>query len=130
MKLQDRVAQAAFRGRCHYVDLAGLIFVKDRMLLHNSIITDQNLSFVVSAGWLPGLTEFLPLYAHTRAKAQMETIEFLALYFGDSGEWSAAAYQDMAWFLRQFGLRSPSYFCKGERVRAKLRIGMWHSFKR
>ena len=32
--LQDRVAQAAFRSRSHYVDLAGLTLVKERMLPH------------------------------------------------------------------------------------------------
>jgi short subunit dehydrogenase-like uncharacterized protein len=28
MVLQDRVAQAAFRGRCHYIDAAGMSLVK------------------------------------------------------------------------------------------------------
>lgn len=32
MLVQDRVAQAALRSRSHYVDAAGLIFVKERML--------------------------------------------------------------------------------------------------
>ena len=35
MVLQDRVAQAAFRRRCHYIDVAGLTFVKERMLRHS-----------------------------------------------------------------------------------------------
>src|SRR5271166_5712399 len=34
MALQDRVAQSACRTRCHYVDLAGLSFVKEGMLDH------------------------------------------------------------------------------------------------
>jgi hypothetical protein len=120
MLLQDRVAQAAFQARCHYLDLAGLAFVKDRMLPHNQEIVDRGLSFIVSAGWLPGLSEFLPVYAHTRARAQMDTIESMAVYFGDSGEWSSAAFQDMAWHLHHFGFQSPAYFCKGERVRARM----------
>jgi hypothetical protein len=121
MGLQDRVAQAAFRGRCHYLDLASLSFVKDRMFPHNQELVDLRLSFVVSAGWLPGMTEFLPVYAHTRAQAHLDPIESVSVYFGDSGEWSITAYQDMAWHLHHFGLRSPGYFCKGERVRAPMR---------
>jgi len=31
MVLQDRVAQAAFRRRCHYIDPAGMTFVVERM---------------------------------------------------------------------------------------------------
>ena len=46
----------------------------------------------------------------------MDTIESLTFYFGDSGEWSTAAFQDMAWFLRRMGPRRPGYFRKGEPV--------------
>jgi hypothetical protein len=121
MRLQDWVAQAALRSRCHYVDLAGLSLVQERLLPHAPEITARGLSFVVSAGWLPGLTELLPVYAHARARARMDVVESLAVYFGDSGEWSTAAYQDMTWFLRRVGLRRPGYFRKGERVPVKMR---------
>jgi hypothetical protein len=53
----------------------------------------------------------------------MDSIESLAVYFGDAGEWSTAAYQDMAWFLRRFGLRRPGYFRKGVRVPVKMHQG-------
>ena len=73
MELQDRLAQAAWRARCHYLDLAGLSYVKDRMLSHQHAIADEGLSFVISAGWLPGLSEILPAYAHSRAQSEMDT---------------------------------------------------------
>ena len=118
--LQDRAAQAAFRRRCHYVDAAGMSLVKERLLRHQKEIEDLGLSFVVSAGWNPGLTELLPVYADARARAQMDTIESLKVYFGDSGEWSASALRDAVWFVRETGLRSPGYFRKGKWTRAKL----------
>ncbi len=120
MALKDRVAQSAFRSRCHYVDIAGLSFVKEGMLAHSREIANGGLSFVVSAGWQPGITEFLPIYAHAQAQTKMETIESLKVYFGDSGDWSAAAYQDIAWYLRRNGLGNPGFFRKGERVRVKM----------
>jgi hypothetical protein len=123
MRLEDRVAQAALRNRCHYVDLAGLLLVKERLLPHSREITDLGLSFVISAGWLPGLTELLPVFAHARARACMDAIESLTVYFGDSGDWSLAAFQDMASFLRRFGLRRPGYFRKGERAVVKMQQG-------
>jgi hypothetical protein len=119
IRLQDRVAQAAFRMRCHYIDAAGMSLVKERMLSHNSEIEDLGLSFVVSAGWMPGLSELVPVYADAQARAKMDTIESLTVYFGDSGEWSANALRDGVWFIHQTGLRGAGYFRKGEWIRAK-----------
>src|SRR5262249_58972422 len=81
----------------------GLSMVKERLRPHSQEIAQLGLSFVVSAGWLPGLTELLPVYAHERAIPSMDTIESVPVYIGDSREWSPAAFQDMAWFLRQGG---------------------------
>jgi hypothetical protein len=120
MQLQDRVAQAAFRRRCHYIDAAGMSMVKERMLPHSREIEDLGLSFVVSAGWMPGLSELVPVYANAQARAKMDTIESLTVYFGDSGEWSTNALRDGFWYIRQAGLRSPGYFRKGEWTRAKM----------
>ncbi len=120
MVLQDRVAQAAFRKRCHYIDVAGLTFVKEGMLPHSGEIAEQGLRFVVSAGWMPGISEVVPAYANAQARARMDAIDSLTVYFGDSGEWSANALRDGVWYLRQLGLRSPGYFHKGEWSRAKM----------
>ena len=67
MLLQDRVAQTAFRQHCHYVDAAGMGVVKERLLPHNPEIAALGLSFVISVGWTPGLTELLPVYGYARA---------------------------------------------------------------
>jgi saccharopine dehydrogenase (NAD+, L-lysine-forming) len=120
MELQDRVAQAAFRARSHYIDPAGMSVVKERMLAHRREIEGLGLSFVVSAGWNPGLSEILPVYACALAKSKMEAIESLTVYCGDSGEWSSNALRDGVWYIRETGLRSPGYFRKGEWTRAKM----------
>lgn len=120
MVLQDRVAQAAFRSRCHYIDAAGMSLVKERMLPHRREIEDRGLSFVVSAGWNPGLSELLPVYADANARAKMDTIESLTVYQADSGEWSANALRDAVWYVRKSGLQSPGYFRKGEWIHAKM----------
>lgn len=120
MELRDRVAQAAFLRRCHYIDAAGMSFVRERMLPHSREIEDLGLSFVVSAGWMPGISELLPVYADAKVGAKMDTIESLAVYFGDSGEWSTNALRDGFWYIRRSGLRTPGYFRKGEWTRAKM----------
>jgi saccharopine dehydrogenase (NAD+, L-lysine forming) len=120
MQLQDCVAQAAFRRRCHYIDAAGMSLVKERMLSHSREIEDLGLSFVVSAGWMPGISEILPVYADAMARTKMDSIESLSVFFGDSGEWSINALRDGVRFIRQTGLRGPGYFRKGEWTRAKM----------
>jgi saccharopine dehydrogenase-like protein len=119
MALQDRVAQAAFRSRCHYIDAADLRLVKDKMLPHTREMEDLGLSFVISAGWMPGLSELLPAYAEKQARTCMATIESLSVFFGDSGEWSVSALRDAAWFLHHTGLHRAGFFHKGEWTFAK-----------
>lgn len=83
-------------------------------------IAELGLSFVVSAGWMPGLTELLPIYAHRLAKSRMDSVESLSVYFSDSGEWSDNALRDGAWYLRQAGLSKPGFFRKGDWVHASM----------
>ncbi|HXZ42281.1 MAG TPA: saccharopine dehydrogenase NADP-binding domain-containing protein, partial [Terriglobales bacterium] len=120
IELQDRVAQSAFQAQCSYVDPAGMSFVKERMLPRHREIADLGLSFVVSAGWMPGITELLPAYAHAQATSGMDSIESVSVYFSDSGEWSANALRDGVSYIRQVGLSKPGYFRKGEWVPASM----------
>jgi len=102
------------------VDVAGLTFVKERMLPHAREVTDLGLSFVVSAGWMPGISELVAVYANAQARSKMDMIESLTVYFSDSGEWSANALRDGVWYIHQVGLRSPGYFHRGESRRTKM----------
>jgi hypothetical protein len=113
MRLQDRVAQAAFRGHCHYVDPAGMTFVVERMRHKSQEIADLGFCFVVSAGWMPGISEVVALYAHAQALRQMDAVDSLAVYYGDAGEWSVNALRDAVWYIRKLGIHSPGYFHKG-----------------
>jgi saccharopine dehydrogenase-like NADP-dependent oxidoreductase len=99
--LQDRAAQAAFRARCHYIDAAGMSLVKERILPKRQEIEKLGLSFIVSAGWNPGLSEVVPVYANAQARAKMDTIESLTVYQADSGEWSTSALRDAVWYVRK-----------------------------
>jgi Saccharopine dehydrogenase NADP binding domain len=121
--LQDRVAQAAWSRRCNYVDIAGLSIVRGRMSPHHDEMERAGLACVVSAGWLPGLTELTTVYAHARARAAMGEIESVTAFFGDSGEWSENAMRDIAWHMRRSGLPKAECFRKGERMRTSMKEG-------
>jgi saccharopine dehydrogenase (NAD+, L-lysine forming) len=119
-ELQDLVARAALRARSHYVDVAGLTFVRERMIPHHSQAAEAGLSCVVSAGWFPGMSELLPAYALAVARTSMDVVQSVTIHFGDSGEWSNSALRDAVWYLRNFGRRRPSYLRNGKWVRARL----------
>jgi hypothetical protein len=114
------VAQAALRTRSHYVDVAGLTLVRESMMPHDHELSLLGLACVVSAGWLPGMTELLPAYSLAMSKTRMDAIDSVTIHSGDSGEWSNSAMRDIVWYLRKFGRRRPRYIRKGEWVRAKL----------
>ncbi|HEY6387911.1 MAG TPA: saccharopine dehydrogenase NADP-binding domain-containing protein [Candidatus Acidoferrum sp.] len=119
-ELRDMAAQAAFRTRSHYVDVAGLTLVPEAMMPHDQEFSDLGLACVMSAGWLPGMTELLPAYSLAMSKTRMDEVRSFTTYFGDSGEWSNSAMRDIVWYLRKFGRRRPKYIRNGEWVRAKL----------
>lgn len=119
-ELQNLVAQTALRTRSHYVDVAGLTVVREGMMPHDQEVADHQLSCVVSAGWLPGMSELLPAYSLALAKTRMDAVQSMTVHFGDSGEWSNNALRDAAWYLRKFGRRRPRYMHNGAWVRARL----------
>ena len=119
-ELQDMVAQAALKARSHYVDVAGLTLMREGIMPHDQELSDLGLACVVSAGWLPGMTELLPAYSLAVAKTRMNALDSLTIHCGDSGEWSNSAMRDIVWYLRKFGRRRPRYIRNGEWVRAKL----------
>lgn len=116
MVLQDRVAQAALRANCHYVDAASLLVVRDRMLPRNGEIADAGLSFVMSAGWFPGMSELLPAYAEVLARRRMDNIQSVSVYYGDTSDWSRNGFQETAWLIRHLGSSWRGYFRRGQWV--------------
>jgi len=120
-QLGHRVAQAALRERCHYVDPAGMSVVKESLQPRGREIEALGLSFVVSAGWTPGISEVLPVYAHARAITTMDSIDSVRVCFSDSGDWSDNALRDGIAHLQDVGLARPGYFRKGRWVHAGIR---------
>ena len=116
MVLQDHVAQAAFRAGANYVDAASLMIVKDRMAPLSNAIADAGLSFVLSAGFFPGLCEISPAYAEVLARSRMNSLESVEVYYGDTSGWSANGFREVAWLMRHSGSRWRGYFRCGEWV--------------
>jgi saccharopine dehydrogenase-like NADP-dependent oxidoreductase len=62
-----------------------------KMLPHAREAADLGLSFVIWAGWMPGISELVPAYTNAQARSKMDAIESVTVYLGDSDEWSVNA---------------------------------------
>lgn len=91
-RIMDRVALAALRQSAHYVDAAGDERLYRLLMKHQPELTAKGLTFIVSAGIYPGLSELLPAYA---AQACFDEVERLELFFAGSGEFSLSAAYDI-----------------------------------
>jgi saccharopine dehydrogenase (NAD+, L-lysine-forming) len=109
----DAVAQAAYRNKCNYVDASGLYTVSLGLDPIKDKIREAGLTFVLSAGWMPGITEILPAYAYDIAKEKFGSVSRISVFFGDWGHWSDNALADANWYLRNRKAQSPGTFQQG-----------------
>lgn len=110
----DLVAKAALRNQCNYVDAAGLSIVSEGLQTLKDEISNAGLSFVISAGWVPGISELLPAYAYDLAKEKFGSVDRVSVFFGDWGHWSENAIADFDWFTRSRKPQAPGTFQRGE----------------
>ncbi|MEH2080289.1 MAG: saccharopine dehydrogenase NADP-binding domain-containing protein [Nostoc sp.] len=97
----DRVAQAAFKHKCHYIDTSGEEKVLESLSHHQDEMKTLGLTFLLSAGWMPGLSEVMPIYADMLAEKEFDSVESLDLYFADASKWSMTGTIDQLEFIYQ-----------------------------
>lgn len=96
----DRVARAALRCGSHYIDPGGYENVAAALADVTDDAAKRELSLVLSAGWMPGLSELLVHYADELARERMAEISTVRLYYGDTSDWSDIGTQDIIWHAR------------------------------
>ncbi len=97
----DRVAQTALKHKCHYIDTSGEEKVLNSLTPHQDEMKHLGLTFLLSAGWMPGLSEVLPIYADMLAQKEFDCINSLDLYFADASKWSTTGTIDQLEFIYQ-----------------------------
>lgn len=97
----DKVAQTAFKQKCHYIDTSGEEKVFHSLTSHQNEMKKLGLTFLLSAGWMPGLSEVLPIYADMLAEQNFDCIHSLDLYFADASTWSMTGTIDQLEFISQ-----------------------------
>ncbi|ESA36655.1 saccharopine dehydrogenase [Leptolyngbya sp. Heron Island J] len=110
----DKVAQVAKEYNCHYVDPGGYEYVLEQLQPDQTEIVDKKLSFLLSAGWMPGLLEIFPMYVEACAVQYFDELNSLDIYYGDPSAWSIAGALDQVDFIQRYSHKSTGIFSHGE----------------
>lgn len=100
--VMDKVALAAMRQKCHYVDPGGYATLANQLEGLQDELRKQGLVFLLSAGWIPGLCETFVFYADAIAAAEMDQVDSVHLYYGDRNEWSETGLRDILWHATHY----------------------------
>jgi saccharopine dehydrogenase (NAD+, L-lysine-forming) len=106
-----RVATACMRHDCHYVDPGGYEALEFSLEHRQDELERRGLSFVSSAGFLPGLAEIFPFYADVEARTLFDVIESVEVFAADRNPWSTIGFLDIAWWI--INSNEPGFFERG-----------------
>jgi Saccharopine dehydrogenase NADP binding domain len=93
--VRDRVALAALAAGAHYVDPGGDVALHKLIGALDPSLRRHGLGFVLSAGWVTGMTGVLPTFAVDTAEDHLDRIESVELLYGDCSDWSTAGFEDV-----------------------------------
>lgn len=110
-RIIDRVALAALRQSVHYVDAAGDEHLYRQLMEHLPELEAKRLSFIVSAGIYPGLSEVLPAYV---SQTYFDEVEQLELFFAGAGDFSVNAAYDIVCSIEEGTGMGMAYCLNGE----------------
>lgn len=92
-------ANLAWNSGAHYVDVAGYSLLKQRLTSYGEQARNQGRRMILTAGWIPGISEVFTRYALTAAEQLHGPAKELTLYCGARDYWSEGSVSDMIWHL-------------------------------
>ncbi|UIA98851.1 saccharopine dehydrogenase NADP-binding domain-containing protein [Desulfovibrio desulfuricans] len=92
-------ANLAWNSGAHYVDVAGYSLLKQRLSPYAGQAQNQGRSMILTAGWIPGISEVFTRYALSTAEQIHGPAKELTLYCGARDHWSEGSVSDMIWHL-------------------------------
>ncbi|MDR3088834.1 MAG: saccharopine dehydrogenase NADP-binding domain-containing protein [Desulfobulbaceae bacterium] len=117
-QIRERVALAALAQGCHYVDPGGYTPLFSLLAAHSERIREAGVTFLLTLGVLPGLSELLPVYV---AGKEFDQVEHFVCAAVGRDFWTYASARDIAWGVGNIGNgESPVYYEKGLRKMAGL----------
>ena len=100
--LRDRFARAALAAGVHSVDVGGSEIAFSELTRTWREPEERGLAAFVNAGWIPGLTGVLAHLVARRARAELDRVERVELFYGDQSTWSTTGMIDIVELARIF----------------------------
>ena len=123
--VRERVAAAALAGGCHYVDPGGYTPLFPILSSRRPEIRAKRLTFLLTLGILPGLSELFPVYVARTCFDQVEGFEYACV---GRDRWTFPSAWDIAWGVGNIGNgEAPVYYEQGGRA---ARFGQAHGSSR
>ncbi|PMB23829.1 hypothetical protein CEN46_09420 [Fischerella thermalis CCMEE 5318] len=110
-----QVALSALEHKCHYIDPATASEPYwTRLEPYKDEIKSQSLTFLISSGWVPGLSDLFPIYVDTYAEKYFDSIDSFEVYIADPSEWSRIGIQDIIHYTKKYGHEGLGIFKYGQ----------------
>lgn len=116
-RVLDRVAIAALRQGVHYVDPGGYDPLYNALTDNQEELKEKGLTFIMSAGLLPGLSGLFPAYV---AQNRFDHVKYLEIYYIGRDRWTFNSAYDIASSLEDPDSRGMVYYKNGEMQKAGL----------
>ena len=80
-RIMDTVGKIAIQEERDYIEIGGYDYTNEEF--RNNITPYNNISYVISAGWIPGISDYLAYYSDMRAGEIFDKKENMLFLFGD-----------------------------------------------
>ncbi len=95
----DKVANCCLEAETHYIDLGGYDILLDKLKGIDSKVKEKGLLFLISSGWIPGISGILPIHVADYAENSGIKIKELNVYTTGKEKWSYGSCRDMVWSM-------------------------------
>lgn len=110
-QILNKIASVAVEQGIHYVDVSGDDHLYKILAEKQKDIEDKNLTFIISAGLYPGLSEIFPAYI---AENYFDNIDSLELFYAGKGKLSFNAAYDFVCSIEEGYGEGMTYYKNGK----------------
>lgn len=112
----DKVALSALKNNIHYIDVGGYNSLYNNLSGKVEEIRQKGLTFIISAGMYPGLSEVFPVYM---AKKYFDKVDLLEFYYAGLGDFSYSGSYDVICGIEEGHSQPLTYYDDGRIIKIK-----------
>jgi saccharopine dehydrogenase (NAD+, L-lysine forming) len=80
-RIRDTIGKIAIQEECDYIEIGGFDYTNEEF--RSNITAYNNISYIISAGWIPGMSDYLAYFSDMRASEIFDRKENMLFFFGD-----------------------------------------------